>query len=367
MSVRDAPSTRSILPWCDGEVACHPARYLVPNGPPPSIADGRLTAAWEERSTVVAQRAIERGDGMNEATLDRAIGGAESVLPGDRIPATPSRPRRAIEAAAAARNLPRGDLSARQRSIRHRMGRLIATVTMRTWFRIEVIGLERVAPGPVVFCFNHLSWTDPLVLMAAFPREPRLFFYGPKEADLRKGGRNRFMWWFGVCVPFSPLKDDLLTSVRWVQAVFDTGGALAISGEGTIHVHEGDLLRFEEGPAYMALRGGVPLVPVAITGTSWARFRGRVQVRVGDPIPTGERPTRQALASHTARIWHAIRAMVDGDRDVAPPSRFERWVTDLFNDWGPGGRAAAELRHGPNPVDVPVHPVDVPIPPGGPA
>ena len=134
----------------------------------------------------------------------------------------------------------------------------------------------------------------------------------------------------------------------------ETGAGEAISGEGTIHVHEGDLLPFQEGPAYMALRGGVPLVPVAITGTSWAHFRGRVQVRIGEPIPTGERPTRQALANLTARAWHDVRAMVDGDRDLRPPSRLGRWVTDMFNDWGPGGRPAATLRHGPNPADVPI-------------
>jgi 1-acyl-sn-glycerol-3-phosphate acyltransferase len=193
--------------------------------------------------------------------------------------------------------------------------------------------------------------------MAAFPKQPRLFFYGPKEADLRKGGRNRFMWWFGLCVPFSPLKDDLLTSVRWVQAVFDTGAALAISGEGSIHIHEGDLLPFQEGVAYMALRGGVPIVPVAITGTSWAHFRGRVQIRIGEPIETGERPTRQTIAHYTARTWRALRAMVEGDRELPRPSRFERWVTDLFNDWGPGGRAAATQRRGPDPADVPIPPL----------
>lgn len=304
---------------------------------------------------MVVQRAIVRGDAISEAVLDLAIGGVETLRPAD--PAVPqSRHPRAVDAASAARNLPRGDLSARQRSVRHWLGRVIANVTMRAWFRIEVVGAERLGKGPAVYCFNHLNWTDPLVLTSAFPKEPRLHFYGPKQADLRKGGRNRFMWWFGICVPFSPLKDDLLTSVRWVQAVFDTGGALAISGEGMIHVHEGDLLPFEEGPAYMALRGGVPLVPVAITGTSWARFRGRVQVRIGEPIPTGERPTRLALAGYTARIWHAIRTMVDGDRDPQLPSRFERWLTDVFNDWGPGGRPVAEQRRGPNPADVPTPP-----------
>lgn len=294
---------------------------------------------------------------MNETSLDGAIGGAHAHATAQRDSLVTRRHPRAVDALVAARNLPRGDVSPLQRSIRHWTARAIATVAMKTWFRIEVVGAERLGKGPAVYCFNHLGWTDPLVLTAVFPKRPRLYFYGPKESNLRRGGRNRFMWWFGICVPFSPVKNDLLTSVRWVQAVFDTGGALAISGEGTIHVHEGDLLPFEEGPAYMALRGGVPLVPVAITGTSWARFRGRVQVRIGEPIPTGERATRGAIASYTARIWHANRAMVDGDRDLAPPSRFERWVTDLFNDWGPGGRRAASELHGPNPADVPVPPI----------
>ena len=320
---------------------------------------------------------------MSEATFERAIGATEPLRSGDhavlapvdRDAAPPERDtpdgsgrHRPIDLAAAARALPRGDLSDAQRSFRHWVGRVIAAVTIRSWLRIEVIGAERLAQGPAVYCFNHLSWMDPLVLMTALPKVPRLYFYGPKELDLRKGGRNRFMWWFGACVPFSPLKDDLLTSVRWVQAVFDTGGVLAISGEGSIHVHEGDLLPFQEGVSYLALRGGVPIVPIAITGTSWAHFRGRVQVRIGEPIPTTGRPTRQAIAHYTARTWHALRALVDGDRDLPVPSRFSRWVSDLFNDWGPGGRAAASARRGPDPADVPIPALAplAPLAPGAP-
>jgi 1-acyl-sn-glycerol-3-phosphate acyltransferase len=295
-------------------------------------------------------------DAMSEATLDRAIGAADALRPSDRSPQPPLRHPRDVDAATAVRNLPRGELSPFQRWFRHWFSRTVSALIIRTWFRTEVVGAERLQQGPAVYCFNHLSWLDPLLLLATFPSRPRLYFYGPKQADLRSGRGNRFMWWTGVPVPFSPLKDDLLTSVRWAQAVFDSGGVLAISGEGTIHVHEGDLLAFEEGPAYLALRGGVPLVPVAITGTSWAFFRGRVQVRIGDAIATGERPTRQAIAIYTARIWHAIRAMVEGDRDRPAPSRFERHLTDMFNDWGAGGRAAATLQRGPDPADVPIPP-----------
>ncbi len=293
---------------------------------------------------------------MSEATLDRPVAGVEPLRPTDWGPPEAPRGRRAIDAVAAARNLPRGDLSPFQRWFRHWFSRTVSKLLMRIWFRIELEGRDRIVHGPVMYCFNHLSWMDPIVLLATFPSKPRLYFYGPKEEDLRKGGRNRFMWWTGVPVPFSPLKDDLITSVRWAQAVFDTGGALAISGEGSIHVHEGDLLPFQEGVAYLALRGGVPIVPVAITGTSWAHFRGRVRVRIGEPIETGERPTRQAIASYTARTWHALRAMVDADRDLPMPGSVGRWFTDLFNDWGEGGRPGATRRYGPDPADVAIPP-----------
>lgn len=293
---------------------------------------------------------------MSEKTYGHPISESEQVRPAES--ASPPKRHRAIDPVAAARNLPRGDLSPFQRSFRHWFSRTAAALLMKTWFRVELVGEERLVDGPAVYCFNHLNWMDPILLLAAFPSKPRLHFYGPKEENLHSGGRNRFMWWTGLPVPFSPLKDDLLTSVRWAQAVLDTGGVLAISGEGAIHIHEGDLLAFQEGVAYLALRAGVPIVPVAITGTSWAHFRGRARVRIGDPIETGERPTREAIANYTAQTWHALRAMVEGDRDLPIPSRIERWFTDRFNDWGEGGRKAATLRYGPNPADVAIAPVE---------
>ena len=185
--------------------------------------------------------------------LDRAIGSAETLRPADRGPVPPARHPRSVDAETAIRSLPHGNLSPFQRWLRNAFARTVSSLIIKTWFRVEVIGAERLQHGPAVYCFNHLSWLDPLLLIAYLPKEPRVFFYGPKEEDLRSGGRNRFMWWTDVPIPFSPLKDDLLTSVKWVQAVFDSGGVLAISGEGTIHLHEGDLLAFEDGPAYFAL------------------------------------------------------------------------------------------------------------------
>ena len=326
---------------------------------------------------------------MSEATLDRPMGGSEATtgaiappsadatapaatertpestrlgsLGAPPDPASPISPRRRrhMDEATATLNLPRGDLSEFQRAFRHWFSRWLASTVMKTWFRITVVNPERFLQEPALYVFNHLSWMDTLLVIAVFPKRPRLYMFGPKQADIRDGGRNRFMWWTGIPVPFSPNKDDMLTSVKRAQAVFDSGGVLAIAGEGAIHVHEGDLLPFEEGAAYLALRAGVPIVPLAITGTSWAHFRSRAVVRIGEPIPTGERPTREVVARYTARAWHAVRAMVADDRDLPPPGPIGRWLTDWFNDWGPGGRAAASQIHGPDPLDVPYGPPGV--------
>ena len=256
--------------------------------------------------------------------------------------------------------LPRADLPGWRRRLRYRLAWLVVWVLSHSILRLRLEGRERLVPGPAMYCFNHLGWADPLVIIAAFPARARLYFYGPKEETLRRGARNRLMWWVGIAVPFKPGKDDLLSSVKRAQAIFASGASLAIAGEGAIHVHEGDLLPLQEGAAYLALRAGVPIVPVAITGTSWLGFRRLVRVRIGEPIPTGGRPTHEVIEAYTWRTWHALRAMVAEDRDRSVPGPFGRWLSDAFNDWGPGGRTAASKVRGPDPATAPFGPDGLP-------
>jgi 1-acyl-sn-glycerol-3-phosphate acyltransferase len=218
---------------------------------------------------------------------------------------------------------------------------MLIALTTRGWLRFDVQGRERLPGGPAIYAFNHLSWADPFVLMATLPLRPRLSFFGPREEDMQAGGRNRVMLWTGSAIPYKPGKNDLLEATRRVGAVIAEGGIVAIAGEGRIGAIEGRLLPLNDGPAYFALRSRVPLVPIAINGTSWLPFGGRVRVRVGEPIVGEGRPDRAAVAAMTATLAARLQAMLDGATEPERKGRLARWMTERFNEWPEGSRDAA--------------------------
>ena len=228
-----------------------------------------------------------------------------------------------------------------RRALRYWISRIVVFALVRAWVRVRFDGRERLPAGPAIYCFNHLSWTDPFILMAILPFRPRLYFFGPKEEDMGVGGRNRLMLWTGTAIPYKPGKNDLLEATRHVAAVIDTGGVVAIAGEGRIGPIETALQPLSEGPAYFALRSQIPLVPIAINGTSWIRFGGRVRVQVGEPILGQGRPDRAGIAATTEVLRTALLALLAAAPEVAPPGPIARRVSELFNDWPEGSREAA--------------------------
>lgn len=228
-----------------------------------------------------------------------------------------------------------------RRTIRYYVSRLLAAAITRGWLRMELEGRARLPDGPAIYAFNHLSWSDPFVLMAVMPLRPRLFFFGPREEDMREGGRNRLMLWTGGAIPYKPGKNDLLEATRRVGAVIREGGVVAIAGEGRIGAIEGRLLPLNDGPAYFALRSRVPLVPIAIMGTSWLRFGARVRVRIGEPIAGDGRPDRAAVAAMTATLTARLQGMLEEAQEPQRAGRLAAWMSDRFNAWPEGSREAA--------------------------
>lgn len=251
------------------------------------------------------------------------------------------------------------------RPARVRLVRGFCRLVVRSLFRLRVEGRQHFARGPAIYCFNHLNWTDPIVLLAALPAVPKYAMFGPREADMTKGARNRLIAWAGFGIPYRPARTDLIETTRRVSDVLADGWVIVIAGEGRIHRGERELLPLADGTAYFALRAGVPIIPVAINGTSWLGFRRLIRVRVGEPITGTGRPTKEAVASLTARTAGSLRALVADFPDPGEPGPFGRWLTELFNDWPEGARPApgegdaARLEAAAGTPEVPVAPPEV--------
>jgi 1-acyl-sn-glycerol-3-phosphate acyltransferase len=229
-----------------------------------------------------------------------------------------------------------------RRALRYWVSRIVVASVTRAYVRIQFEGRDHLPPGPAIYCFNHLSWADPFVLMAVLPLRPRISFFGPREEDMGAGGRNRIMAWTGTTIPYKPGKNDLLDATRRVRAVIRAGGVVAIAGEGRIGPIESRLMPLNDGPAYFALRSGVPLVPVAINGTSWLRFGRRVRVQVGAPIVAEGRADRTTMAATSRLLGDRLAALIADAPDMAPPTGpIGRWLSDRFNEWPEGSREAA--------------------------
>jgi len=222
--------------------------------------------------------------------------------------------------------------------LRYWLTTILLRVAVGAYVRLRVEGRDRLPPGPSIICFNHQSWADPFILVAALPARPDLVFFGPREADMRVGRKNRLIALSQRGVPFHPGKTNLLEVTRRVQAITDRGARLAIAPEGRIHAGERVVLPLDEGVAFFALRTGVPIVPVGITGVGWLRFGGSVRVRVGKPIGASGRPTRAAVTALTDETRRAMLELVAEGRDRRPPGRFGRWLTEVFQDWPEGAR-----------------------------
>jgi 1-acyl-sn-glycerol-3-phosphate acyltransferase len=211
-----------------------------------------------------------------------------------------------------------------------------------------VEGIERLPGGPSVVCFSHQNWADPLLVLAAIPQRPRTYFFGPEQGEMRRGFRNCLMRWAGVAIPYRPGRRGLVAATARAEALLGHGSTVAIAGEGRIHSGERIVLPLERGPAYLALRAQVPLVPLAINGTGWLGFRRVVRVRVGLPIPPGPgslvRPDAADVDRMTAAVQSALEGLITDFPDQPRPGLIGRCLTELFNEWPEGTRPPVPAR-----------------------
>ncbi len=196
----------------------------------------------------------------------------------------------------------------------YRLGRLLAKIFIPTFGRIEVVGQENVPPyGPVIIAANHQSYADPPVIVYAIPRP--VWFMAKRGLF-----RNPIAAFFLRGVHVYPVDRDRrdVDALKWAQDALAHDRALLIFPQGTRS--PGRLSEGNDGLTYLALRAGVPILPVAITGTEHIKGMVRIafhfqrlKVVIGQPfsLPSIEgRLDRGILHSLTEEVMARIAMLL---------------------------------------------------------
>ncbi|MGI9018398.1 MAG: lysophospholipid acyltransferase family protein [Euzebya sp.] len=186
----------------------------------------------------------------------------------------------------------------------------ILTAVYRPW----VEGVEHIpADGPAILASNHLSFLDHFFLPAYVERP--IFFLG--KSDYFSGWQKYFFENVGVMPIDREGGDAGEASLRKGQEILDQGKLLGIYPEGT-RTPDGRLYRGKTGPVRLALRTGVPIIPVAMVGVfeimppgaKFPRLGGRVGIRIGEPLDfsryAGEDDNRFVLRSATDELMYEL-------------------------------------------------------------
>jgi 1-acyl-sn-glycerol-3-phosphate acyltransferase len=167
------------------------------------------------------------------------------------------------------------------------------TLLAASGVQVEVEGLEHIDPsGSYVFISNHQSYMDTPVALANIPVQFRflakrgLFQIPLLGTHLSRAGH--------IPVP----REDPRAAVKVMQlaaeAIRAKNISLLIFPEGG-RSHDGVTRPFKEGGAYIAIRAGVPVVPMVLIGTrdllpygAGIVLAGKATLRILKPIETSQ-------------------------------------------------------------------------------
>lgn len=187
----------------------------------------------------------------------------------------------------------------------------------RVVWRLRVEGREHLPDGPFILAPVHRSNIDTPLAGAITKR--RMCFLGKESMWKYRASAWLFDNLGGVPVRRGTTDREAL---RKSLEVLERGEPLVVFPEGGRR--SGPIVEpLQEGAAYLALRAGVPIVPVGIGGSERAMPKGarlmrptRIHIVVGKPIlpavsAEGSRAPRRAVRELTAQLHSEIQRLFD--------------------------------------------------------
>jgi 1-acyl-sn-glycerol-3-phosphate acyltransferase len=198
---------------------------------------------------------------------------------------------------------------------RQLINRLLIRPISMALLRLEIEGRENIPCGPFILMANHINWIDPVVAgLVIYPRDA-MFMVKVENIEHRY---LRFFFAAYGAVPIDRGEADLAAIRRAVEVLTVDRDILYVAPEGT-RSGDGRLLEARNGMTFVALRAGVPILPVGISGVTalrenlQRRRRTNVLARVGYPFrlrSPARRARRETLAAMTREAMHQLAALL---------------------------------------------------------
>jgi 1-acyl-sn-glycerol-3-phosphate acyltransferase len=158
--------------------------------------------------------------------------------------------------------------------------------------KVVVEGLDKIAPGgSYVFVANHRSYYDVPVILPHISVQFRFLAYKGLFKIPFIGYHLSRAGHFPV--PSDNARESLKSMSDAARLIRKRGISILLFPEG--ERTRGEMLPFKDGAAYIAIRAGVPIVPIGLIGVGDVMAVGSPIVRggvvrmvIGDPIPTLE-------------------------------------------------------------------------------
>ncbi len=200
--------------------------------------------------------------------------------------------------------------------------RFICWLLIHSIYRLEKSGLENIPDeGPAVLVCNHVSFVDPLVILAASPRPIRFVM----DHRIFRTPILSFVFRTGKAIPVASAKEDeklLNEAFEQVAKALENGELVAIFPEGRI-TDTGELYPFRGGIRRIVERTPVPVIPLALKGL-WGSFFSR------SGGPAMSRPSR-AIRGLFSRI--ALEAGAPVAPALVTPESLQVTVQTMRGEW----------------------------------
>lgn len=197
---------------------------------------------------------------------------------------------------------------------------LVVAPALRKIHRVDVTGLQHVPRvGPVIIAGNHISFADEVFTPLAARRQ--VFYLAKAEYFTTPGPKGRAMAAVFRDMGQVPVDRDATAaaaaSIELCLQLLAQGKAFGIYPEGT-RSPDGRLYKFRTGVARIALRSGVPVVPVGLVDTDRVQPPGvrtwrprRVGVHFGEPLDFAGRAGDERSSRSLRAVADEIRRAVE--------------------------------------------------------